>query len=455
MFPFKFEIKEALIDFLRSTFKNNLNETRTTTAIYVFSAYLNFLDYKNKTEVYEAAENMGKDYYTTKPLDEQLEYLATVPPVIYTNHMYDEEEYKLLEYTGIYFDRSTESRQVHNFLMNWLEKRPTLKKIIHPWLKDYNNFRYWTGIIASRAYRATMMDYERLKGISIVDTNHGAAHKQLFADILNDYQWSCLLPFIDLCNHRNANDPDLKEKVEFILAFNEGGVNVGFSAPFVSHEEYNYAYVPFSPNEKLLFAYGFYIEGNGQSVAHLLVNISKRLFPKEKYNLAMKMKTFEHPFEGFYSSPQEHANIQMQLFPHRINYHLLNVCRLYVYPIQNFNSDFAHKRLIKNQWISYDNEIGSLSLYRFTVFSGISRAKLTYMDILYSLERTRAYFKANRTAIVNNPMKRFKYRLRRRMMHVAKENRRIHHLNMNFIHRNIEEFMSDQLKKLKSHYTSI
>lgn len=184
MFPFKFEIKEALTEFISEKFSQNKNETRSRANIYIFASYLSFLDYENKTEVLKAVKALGKDYYNVNVTKEHMDYLRSVPPMIFTNHMYDEEEFKLLEYGGLNIDRSTESKEVHKFLMSWLDKRPQIKKYIYPWLKDSDNFRYWTGIIASRAYRASLDDYERMRGIKFVDQPGGNLHKEMLGDIL-------------------------------------------------------------------------------------------------------------------------------------------------------------------------------------------------------------------------------------------------------------------------------
>lgn len=75
--------------------------------------------------------------------------------------------------------------------------------------------------------------------------------------------------------------------------------------------------------------------------------------------------------------------------------------------------------------------------------------------MIKSLVRTRNYFKENRSTIVNNPFMRFKYRLRRRILVVAKQNRNILFLNANFAMNNMEEVLKDQFIKLRNHYTNL
>jgi len=184
MFPFKFEVKEAFFDYLSNKYGQNVNETKTKVSIYVFATYLSFLDYENKTEIFSALKSMGKDYYIVDGSKEQYEYLKSLPPVIYTNHMFDDSDYKLMENLGFLFDKSTEIVDVHAHIVSYMEKKSTLKKYVLPWLKSLNNFKYWTGIVASRAYRTSLTDYERIHGIKLLESPGGAIHKQLLGEIL-------------------------------------------------------------------------------------------------------------------------------------------------------------------------------------------------------------------------------------------------------------------------------
>lgn len=145
----------------------------------------------------------------------------------------------------------------------------------------------------------------------------------------------------------------------------------------------------------------------------------------------------------------------MPLYPHKLNTNLLNTCRLYVIPANIIDFEFIHKRLSRGQWISYDNEIQASVLLRFTVNAALTRAKLSYKDILYSLTETRHYYKSNKEEIDKKPMMRFKYRLRRRIMEVLRENRNTHYKNLNFAHDKIEEVLADQFVKMKQYYTSL
>lgn len=184
LFPFKLEIREIIKEFYDKRFKGSEEQRSAvspTEASHLFTFYLNLLDYKHRDKVIQKAIELNKKYYNIEPRPEQMEYLSSLPPVIYTREMYDDHEYFLMEKTGTQIDILKEIKEVHEYLIEALKKKEKYGQVLIPVIENYNNYRYWYAVLSSRAYRVYLPDYEKMHGISIErDTpNIGVAHMQL------------------------------------------------------------------------------------------------------------------------------------------------------------------------------------------------------------------------------------------------------------------------------------
>ena len=183
MFPFKFELKDAIHDYLYKEFKN-ANSVKQSTAQYLFASYLCFLDYKNKEEIFNVVRKNKKEYYLINIQKEQLDYLKSLPTEIYTHEMYEKAELSLLKKLNVEIEGKFDQKHFHDYLISYVSKSPQLKEGVLPWIKDYNNFYYFASIISSRGYLIPLSDYETLKNMFIMDTPAGARQKQMFSEIL-------------------------------------------------------------------------------------------------------------------------------------------------------------------------------------------------------------------------------------------------------------------------------
>jgi hypothetical protein len=223
-----------------------------------------------------------------------------------------------------------------------------------------------------------------MANVNITDMPNGVKHKEMITDIDPMGTGTCLVPFVDLCNHKNSNDPKGKDKIDFMIIFRKGGVNLGFCKEFKKGEDYEYSYSPFSPNEKLLASYGFYIENNAQSMAATFFPIQKLHFPKVKHDLCTRLECFDAAFENFYADKNAHnANVQAFVNPHSINVRILNALRLYVLPNDKFIAEKAFERLSNKKWLSYTNEVMALSYYRGCLTYHFTQFKLSPVTLFY------------------------------------------------------------------------
>jgi hypothetical protein len=187
MFPFKFELKEIMDDYLDQKFGKtgeNRKANRLRTAAHLFTMYLCYLDYEKKEDVIKVVEQLGKEYYKISPRKDQLEYLKSLSTVIYTKEMYDEEEYKLFDLTGIQIDRATDILDAHSFILKGALKHPVLKSVVPKYLSNASNYRFWYSVIASRAYRVGLVEYERIFNMKIGKAPGGKQHLEILTEIL-------------------------------------------------------------------------------------------------------------------------------------------------------------------------------------------------------------------------------------------------------------------------------
>ena len=123
MFPFKFELKDALVDYHTNsrpeTFKN---ETKSVVQNELFSFYLMFLAYENRTAVLDYVESINKKYYKIDIPKEFDEYLKHLPKVLYTVDQFETPEYILLELEGVSPDREYIPDKALNHVLEYMKK---------------------------------------------------------------------------------------------------------------------------------------------------------------------------------------------------------------------------------------------------------------------------------------------------------------------------------------------
>ena len=248
-------------------------------------------------------------------------------------------------------------------------------------IKDFETFRYFCGLVASRAYRTRMQDYEKLINMPFNQTALAKYHIKIIEKSSKDLVLSCLIPFFDLCNHISTNKFDSENKVDFVLQWARGEVRVALDKTYKDGDEYDYSYIPKASNDKLLLIYGFYDENNPHTVVNIAISVSKSMFSYEKNLLAKEIKLYEHNMDQFYQSDYKTANIQMVINKSGLDNNLLNLIKLIVVSDKYFeeNRNSLKKKLLKNKWISYQNEIMSHALYREYMLVYSSKLKLSYV----------------------------------------------------------------------------
>lgn len=187
-----------------------------------------------------------------------------------------------------------------------------------------------------------------------------------------------------MCNHISSSDPEGKNKIEFFIHANVGFITQSFSHSFKAETEYHYSYIMEGSNEKLLFNYGFYIDGNNQSTTSFEVQIQKQWFTKEKWELCKKINCLDGNYDEFYNHDNyQTAPARIILYNDRLNSRWLNFLKLYSTQNERLNSTLYLKRIVKNKWINYPVEATSLTLFIFNLLNGETSLKIKTVKIFY------------------------------------------------------------------------
>lgn len=213
----------------------------------------------------------------------------------------------------------------------------------------------------------------------------GGMQKQILGEISSgikkviyiDYSASCLLPFFDLCNHKNSKDPNESDINAFFLIYKEGVLKLAINNEVKSGEEYQITYQKDSGNEKLLTSYGFYFKENVLSKVAFKTGLMKTWINNQKFELLKKLNLLEPGSQSLYfDRTSSGLPIKIICNKYYLDKNVLDTFRIYVQPNEHFNSTLFEKRLKKNRWISYNNEIFSLSLLLYSISKGELSSRL-------------------------------------------------------------------------------
>lgn len=123
MFPFKFELKDAIIDYHSNGSPEYFNNSTITIAQNeLFAFYLMFLNYENRDAVLDYVDSIGKDFYHVNVPKEFDEYLTNLPKVIYTVTEFDKPELILLELEGVQVNKDYQFIEPLNHIVNYIKK---------------------------------------------------------------------------------------------------------------------------------------------------------------------------------------------------------------------------------------------------------------------------------------------------------------------------------------------
>jgi hypothetical protein len=478
-FPLKFELLEALLHFT-SHHTTNDSTDKSKIFLYLFSYYLILIE---KGKVPEASKEMR-------------DYLLTLPKNIGTVYEYDDDEIKFLNIIG-HNSNIVNLKTVHSFVIKYLkEKFKNLDPYLLEILRDnLELFKSNAGIVSSRTYETYYRYYENFKNREIKNGPNGEMEKRIMENIPEGQYQPCFIAYSDLCNHYlggfnftnisnfnsslNLEELEKNEKIinpisniNNIQIWKKDQVFIGYEKSFQAGEDYEFSYMSIFPNEKLLFSYGFYLDNNPYSYAHLKIKLNKNTYSKEKNEICQKLNCFPDSLEFIYKNTNiEVIDIFQYINDKKIDVGLMNSFRLMNFNETEFNEteedtqsnkkdlNFVYKRLSKNKIIDYNNEMKSLSLYREYILNEIYNNKekiLKFEDIIYSLYNTDKFyddFKISNTNSTKTDFYNEKYNIRKNILKLAREEYLVLLKQNYLVNREIKKVMSDQFDKIKKYFS--
>lgn len=123
MFPFKFELKDAIIDYHSNKSQENFNNNTLSVAQNeLFAFYLMFLSYENRDAVLDYVDSIGKSFYHVDIPKEYDEYLNNIPKVVYTVSEFEKPELILLDLEGVQVNQDNEFTRPVAHVVEYIKK---------------------------------------------------------------------------------------------------------------------------------------------------------------------------------------------------------------------------------------------------------------------------------------------------------------------------------------------
>jgi hypothetical protein len=122
MFPFKFEIQEAIENFFKVNQVSPFELTITQPLIPLTAIYLMYLDLANHDTLNKDLKELGYNHYIIdKPSNSVKDYLSNLPKVMYILYNFEKEEYVLLDSFGIIYPKKLKTRLMYDGIIKVIE----------------------------------------------------------------------------------------------------------------------------------------------------------------------------------------------------------------------------------------------------------------------------------------------------------------------------------------------
>jgi hypothetical protein len=252
--------------------------------------------------------------------------------------------------------------------------------MILPWINNIEKFKYFLGIIFSRAYSTSSTNFETIKKEKMINRPMGHEHKKLIDSLSNKGAVSSLYAFIDNCNHKTTSRFTGKENLNFNTMAKDGELIISIYNTIKKGEDYAYTYSPNLSNEHMVYRYGFFLKNNPNAQANININLMKTHFSKKKNELCKELKCFDQYFDNFYNQNEmETATLLFTITKLEQKKRLMDAFRLYTFPENRLVRNEVIKRLNSGLWLNYDSEIRGFAFYREAVINAIKSAKFSYV----------------------------------------------------------------------------
>ena len=82
-----------------------------------------YLDLADHNQLNKELADLNLNDYIKTPGKNVLDYIKSLPKVVYTMHMYEEEEFNLLQRLGFHFAKSVEYRHIFDHIISFLKSK--------------------------------------------------------------------------------------------------------------------------------------------------------------------------------------------------------------------------------------------------------------------------------------------------------------------------------------------
>jgi hypothetical protein len=121
MFPFKFEFEEAIFNYYSTSLDAN-NSTGSRSIVPMFAIYYMYLHGDMIDEVRNLAVKHDLKHYLIDSPQGAIEYIKSLPDTHYNMHMFDKEEYEILNFIGFSVHNANEYSDVHKHILEYVAK---------------------------------------------------------------------------------------------------------------------------------------------------------------------------------------------------------------------------------------------------------------------------------------------------------------------------------------------
>ena len=121
MFPFKFEFEEAIFSYYSNSLDSN-NSTASKSIVPLYAIYLMYLQGDMIGEIRTLVEKHDLKHYLIDVPNGAIEYVKSLPETHYNMHMFDSDEYELLNKLGFNVQNANEFREVHAHIQSYILK---------------------------------------------------------------------------------------------------------------------------------------------------------------------------------------------------------------------------------------------------------------------------------------------------------------------------------------------
>jgi hypothetical protein len=372
IFPFKFEIAEILMK--HDKIKNSLKNTNKLATYLLVFQYLIYKYLPRDTIDKYIRDNELTDYYDYKLSEPDKQIFDSFNEV---NNVYNYEDYQVE-----IMNRLKISLDVYEFTVVFMfffeeSEKYAFGYLFSPLAMEFKEVKKALSLISSRGILMHLNTYLEMEGIKENDPKHSNLTKKNIQ--LNRLMANVGVPsfigYLDMCNHIqpqnfneiNRNKIELIAKKGFIVANSKNNYRPGDEILF------NHLFDP--TNISLMLTYGFVLKKNVFDGLEIKINDKYQLNQK-KINLCKEISC------SLSENNQKDVPEKRKEFldNNKFNHNILNYGRVGKLP-EKFDSKLIQKKLLKDKFISYSNEMGANIFYFQTVFESLKSEENNLMEI--------------------------------------------------------------------------